>query len=82
MDRKDSDGDEISYKVYFGETSNPGYVSTTHSNQLTITNKDWGKKYYWKYKQATITEEQLPVKSTLSRQRRTSSDYTIQSKSI
>jgi len=45
---KDSDGDEISYKVYFGETSNPGYVSTTHSNQLTITNKDWGKKYYWR----------------------------------
>jgi len=45
---KDSDGDEISYKVYFGETGNPGYVSTTHSNQLTITKKDWGKKYYWR----------------------------------
>ncbi|WP_258367509.1 SUMF1/EgtB/PvdO family nonheme iron enzyme [Mesotoga sp. TolDC] len=45
---KDSDGDEISYKVYFGETSNPGYASTTHSNQVTITNKDWGKKYYWR----------------------------------
>jgi len=45
---KDSDGDEISYRVYFGETSSPTYVATTKQSEYTITSKDWGKKYYWR----------------------------------
>ncbi len=45
---KDSDGDEISYRVYFGETSSPTYITTTKESEYKVSNKDWGKRYYWK----------------------------------
>ena len=45
---KDSDGDEISYRVYFGETSSPTYITTTKQSEYKVSNKEPGKKYYWR----------------------------------
>lgn len=42
------EGNAENYSLYFGETQNPPFVTTTSSNSYTISNLEYGKTYYWR----------------------------------
>lgn len=36
------------FNLYFGETQNPPFLTSTPSNSYTLTNLEYGKTYYWR----------------------------------
>ncbi|NUU97357.1 fibronectin type III domain-containing protein [Marinitoga sp. 1138] len=47
----DPDDDDLTYKIYLGESSNSlKYFGETENNELVVNNLDSNKTYYWKVK--------------------------------
>jgi len=45
---KDEDDDSLTYKVYFGETSDPPLVATVTTEQWIPESLEWGRTYFWR----------------------------------
>ncbi len=44
----DPDGDTVTYKVYFGTSSDPPYDTTVSSTSISRSGLSYGTSYYWK----------------------------------
>ncbi|MFA1610051.1 GLUG motif-containing protein [Halobellus rubicundus] len=43
-----SSNSDVSYNVYFGANSDPGFYTTTSSSEVTVSGLDRGTTYYWR----------------------------------